>query len=379
MNNGEEYDIAIIGGGLAGLSLAIQSADAGYKTVLFEKEEYPFHKVCGEYISNESFDFLKRTGIDLPSLSLPYINQLQVSDGYGKAFHFPLDSGGFGISRFCLDNLLYQQALMKGVAVFIKTKVSDVVYEKDGFIITADHRTYRAKTACGAYGKRSNIDIQWQRNFAQQKPNKLNNYIGIKYHIRYPHPADTIALHNFRDGYCGLSQIEDDKCCLCYLTTANNLKTYSNRIAVMEKELLSQNPFLKHIFSEAIFLYKQPLAISQISFEKKSQVENRLLMLGDAAGLITPLCGNGMSMAMHASVLAFQSINSFLKGNISRSEMEGRYRQQWKQQFAKRLSAGRMIQRLFGGTASTSFFLKTMQAFPALARTIIEATHGKPF
>ena len=43
-----QYDIAIIGGGLAGLSLAIQGADKGYKTVVFEKEQYPFHKVCGE-------------------------------------------------------------------------------------------------------------------------------------------------------------------------------------------------------------------------------------------------------------------------------------------------------------------------------------------
>ena len=44
------YDIAIIGGGLAGLTLAIQGADKGYHVVLFEKEAYPFHKVCGEYI-----------------------------------------------------------------------------------------------------------------------------------------------------------------------------------------------------------------------------------------------------------------------------------------------------------------------------------------
>jgi len=61
MNN--EFDIAIIGGGLAGLSLSIQCANAGYRTLLFEKETYPFHKVCGEYISNESFPFLEKLGV----------------------------------------------------------------------------------------------------------------------------------------------------------------------------------------------------------------------------------------------------------------------------------------------------------------------------
>ncbi len=379
MYNNETYDIAIIGGGLAGLSLVIQAADAGYKTILFEREQYPFHKVCGEYISNESYDFIERLGVNLSSLSLPNISKLTISDATGKAYHFSLDLGGFGVSRYCLDNLLYKVALSKGATVLTKTKVNDVIYENDGFIITTANETYHAKIACGAYGKRSNLDIQWKRNFAQQKPNKLNNYIGIKYHIRYSFANDTIALHNFKDGYCGISKIEDDVCCLCYLTTANNLKQYNNSIKEMEQQLLSQNSFLKDIFSNATFLYSQPLAISQVSFDKKSQVENGVLMLGDTAGLITPLCGNGMSMAMHSSVLAFQNMHLFLQGKIVRNEMERSYTTQWQQQFAKRLYVGRMIQRVFGGTTSTALFLRTMKAVPTLAKTIIKATHGKPF
>ena len=54
-----DYDIGIVGGGLAGLCLALLSVDAGYSVVLFEKEQYPFNKVCGEYISLESWNFLE--------------------------------------------------------------------------------------------------------------------------------------------------------------------------------------------------------------------------------------------------------------------------------------------------------------------------------
>ncbi|HSU51462.1 MAG TPA: FAD-dependent oxidoreductase, partial [Segetibacter sp.] len=74
------YDLAIIGGGLAGLSLAIQCAEEGFKVVLFEKENYPFHKVCGEYISFESWPFLERLGVDLKALHLPVIKKLNLSD-----------------------------------------------------------------------------------------------------------------------------------------------------------------------------------------------------------------------------------------------------------------------------------------------------------
>ncbi|MGZ4157476.1 MAG: FAD-dependent oxidoreductase, partial [Bacteroidia bacterium] len=51
MSESKTYQVSIIGGGLAGLTLAVQLADAGYSCVLFEKNKYPFHKVCGEYIS----------------------------------------------------------------------------------------------------------------------------------------------------------------------------------------------------------------------------------------------------------------------------------------------------------------------------------------
>ncbi len=67
------YDAAIVGGGLAGLSLAIQLSKKGYQVLLFEKEIYPFHKVCGEYISMESWDFLTALGLPLGEWNLPRI------------------------------------------------------------------------------------------------------------------------------------------------------------------------------------------------------------------------------------------------------------------------------------------------------------------
>ena len=119
--------------------------------------------------------------------------------------------------------------------------------------------------------------MKWSRPFVQHKPNKLNNYIGVKYHVRTEHPADLIALHNFSNGYCGISQIEDNKYCLCYLTTADNLKQCDNSIEQMEKKILSKNPFLEKIFSNADFILEEPVIISQISFDRKTQVEEHVL------------------------------------------------------------------------------------------------------
>jgi flavin-dependent dehydrogenase len=379
MNSQTSCDIAIIGGGLAGLTFAIQAADAGYHVMLFEKENYPFHKVCGEYISMESHDFLERCGVPLEDWSLPRINKLQVSDTKGKLYDFKLALGGFGVSRYQLDNALYELALKKGVTVFTGCKVNDVLYAGDEFIIQTNQSEHTARIAAGCFGKRSNLDVKWNRAFASAKPNKINNFVGVKYHIKYPQPADTISLHNFSNGYCGISRVENDTCCLCYLTTAENLRHAGNSIVEMEKQLLSKNAQLKAIFENATYLYEQPLAISQISFQQKTQVENHILMLGDAAGMITPLCGNGMSMAMHAGKIAFENARLYLSGQLNRAGLEKQYEMQWRQQFGTRMRVGRAVQSFFGGSWSTSFFLRTMRAFPKFSGMVIEQTHGKPF
>ena len=378
-NHQYDYDMAIIGGGLAGLTLAIQGASVGYRVIVFEKESYPFHKVCGEYISIESWDFLIRCGVPLTDWCLPMINRLTVSDTKGKEYDFKLPLGGFGVSRYQLDNALYEIALQKGVTIVTSCKVNDVIYEDDYFTIQTISSNFTARVAAGCFGKRSNLDVKWNRSFTAAKPTKINNFIGVKYHIQYPHPADTITLHNFKNGYCGMSRIENNMSCLCYLTTAENLRNSGNSIPEMEKKILAGNKQLKKIFNEATYLYEQPLTISQISFQQKAQVENHLLMLGDAAGMITPLCGNGMSMAMHAGKIAFDNIRLFLSGQISRTGMEKQYEKQWQQQFGLRTRVGRTVQYFFGGRSATSVFLKTMHAFPKYSRMVIAQTHGKPF
>ncbi len=378
MNAETTYDIAIVGGGLAGLSAAIQLSEKHYRVILFEKEQYPFHRVCGEYISMESFDFLEKLGLPLSEMNLPMIRKLVVTAPSGFTLKQGLPLGGFGISRFTLDEKLKNIALHSGVTVMENCKVEDVTFSNELFQISTTNGLFKAKDCCGSFGKRSNIDVRWKRNFVTQPPNKLNNYIGVKYHVETDFPLDTIALHNFNNGYCGISAIENNKYCLCYLTTAANLKESDNSIDLLEKNILSQNPELQKIFSTAKKTVG-PTTISQISFQQKSIVENHILMMGDAAGMITPLCGNGMSMALHGSKIAAEHIQLFLENKISRNEMEIAYTAKWKLLFARRLKTGRIIQGLFGKPSITNLFVKTASKFPSLTRWLIKQTHGQPF
>jgi menaquinone-9 beta-reductase len=373
------YDTAIIGGGLAGLSLSILLAKQNHSVLLIEKETYPFHKVCGEYISLESWDFLsKEIGVPLQDLKLPIIKKLMVTAPNGNTLHSNLDLGGFGISRYTLDNILQQIAKEHGVTILEACKAENIILENDIFTITTNKGNFTSKLCCGSWGKRSNVDIKWKRSFTTKTSDKLNNFIGVKYHVKTDFPNDVIALHNFKDGYCGISQIEDGKHCICYLTKARNLKK-AGSIEKMEAEILSENPYLKKLFATATKLYDAPVTISQISFSKKNCIENNVLMLGDAGGMITPLCGNGMSIAMHTAKITAKIVNDYLQNKITRAALEKNYTKTWNENFATRIKIGKAVQYLFGRKATTNIFIAIMKMSKGLTNLLIKSTHGKGF
>ena len=147
----------------------------------------------------------------------------------------------------------------------------------------------------------------------------------------------------------------------------------------MEKNVLYKNKNLEQIFTQAEYLYAEPLVISQVSFAHKEQVAGNMLLCGDSAGLITPLCGNGMSMALEASSIAAPLADLFLRGDISRKEMQSQYKTKWNNNFSKRLKLGRTVQAMFGNNLVTSAFLQSCKIIPPLADFLIRQSHGQPF
>ena len=366
--------VIICGGGLSGLIAANQLAIAGIGVIVIEKNEYPFHRVCGEYISNETIPFLKSLDLFPSEFNPPAITRFQLTSINGKSAQLPLDTGGFGISRYSFDDFLYRNARERGAQFLLNTEAAHIGFDNDQFIVKAGERILQGNVVIGSFGKRSRLDISMKREFIQ----KRSPYTGIKYHVRTDQPSDLISLHNFNDGYCGISQVEDQKFTLCYLTHRDNLKKYGN-IKVMEEAVLFKNPFLKSLFLNSEFLYERPEVINEISFATKQPVENHVLMAGDAAGMITPLCGNGMALAIHSAKLVSELVIKFFAREITREQMEHLYHKKWNYFFARRLWVGRQIQQLFGAEWTSNLAVNLMQHVKPVAGFLIRQTHGKPF
>ncbi len=376
----QHYECIIIGGGLGGLTLAIQLAKKGYQVALLEKERYPYHKVCGEYIAMESWNYLESCGIPLTELNLPRLQKLTVSAPNGNYIKHQLNPGGFGISRYKLDFLLANEAKKNGVILIENCKVQNIINQTPTiYEAQTDQGNFTTQTVIGSYGKRSNLDVKLNRDFIKNKAKGLDNYIGIKYHVKANIPEDAIELHNFENGYCGISKIEDDRYCMCYLTTAQNLKQYQGNIKLMEENILYKNVFLKKYFTQFESFYNEPLAISQINFSNKTQSENGIIMLGDAAGLITPLCGNGMSMAMHASKILSNLLPYYFENEINKNQLLEKYTYSWQKQFGTRLWVGRKIQKMFGNPILTNLLITALKPMPFAVSKLVSLTHGKSY
>ncbi len=360
---------------MAGLVAAIDLAKRGMDCTLFERKRYPFHRVCGEYISNEVIPYLQSLGAFPESFSPPRFTRLQLTSVNGALAEIPLDLGGFGISRFSLDAFLVERARTLGATVVDNTEVTSLAFEGDGFDLQTMGKTMRADVVLGSFGKRSRLDVQLARTFIK----KRSPYVGVKYHLRTDHPADVIALHNFKDGYCGISRIEEGKTNLCYLTHRDNVKRYGH-IPEMEKAVLYRNPFLKRIFTESDFLFDKPEVINEITFETKEPVHHHVLMTGDAAGMITPLCGNGMAMAIHSAKVVSAYVHRFCTDPAyGREEMEADYSAQWNALFKNRLWAGRQIQNLFGREWTSNLAVQLARHVKPVAHFLMKKTHGQAF
>ena len=198
-------DVIIVGGGLSGLTAAIHLSKSGLKVLIIEKQSFPRHKVCGEYLSQEVLPYLDWLGLDLFQKNPAIIKRVEVSTIRGNLIKSKLEQGGIGISRFTLDTFMLEKAITNGCILMQDTVLSINQLELSARVLTEKHGLIRARKVLAAYGKRSNLDLSQNRPFLR----KDSSWLGIKAHYRGNFPTDLVALHHFRGGYCGVSKFNN--------------------------------------------------------------------------------------------------------------------------------------------------------------------------
>jgi flavin-dependent dehydrogenase len=171
--------------------------------------------------------------------------------------------------------------------------------------------------------------------------------------------------------------VEEGRINICYLANYETFKTHKS-IDAYEQEVVRKNPLLNEILDRVTPAFERPLTISQISFSAKENVCDHVLMSGDSAGMIHPLCGNGMGMAIvSAQLLSTAILAYFAAGQKDRTRLEQDYTRHWQSHFQKRLLFGRAFNTLFYRPQLFAGAISLLTIMPGMLPFFIRQTHGE--
>ena len=183
---------------------------------------------------------------------------------------------------------------------------------------------------------------------------------------------NVIELYAFRRGYLGVSRVEGGLTNVCGLVHASRLAQHKGRwdtfvARIREEELPLDAMYARLEPAQEHFLSSEP-----VIFRARSAVEHGVFMVGDASGVIDPLTGNGMAMAIQSAFLAAPYIERALD---DRTRAENEYREQHWATFAPRIAWSRRVAYLLSRPALLDIALAGMRS-RAIGEFLLRKTRG---
>ena len=381
-----EVDILVVGGGLAGSAVATLLSKSGRDVLLVERSSFPRDKLCGEFLSPESQGILRSMEIlDRVEKARPArITRARFVGPSGRTVPITLPAPAYGISRKHLDTELFDAAKAAGSQAWTLSEVSGLVRVEDGHEVEVrrDGKVVRvrARVVVCAHGRRGRPDHALSRSFLTES----HPFIGLKRHHR---PADDIAgraladeledhveIYPFHGGYCGMSFIETGEVNVCLLAHQDLVRDASSGWDSVVAALSAQSPPLAARLSALVPTDPQPLAVAAVPFSPKSRYEQGVFFVGDAAGMIAPLAGDGQAMALDSGRRLAGLLGD--AASADRDELGRRWSREWRKHYGTRMALAARIQRLLLKPGSAEWTIRIIGGVPGLPDLLGRLTRG---
>ncbi|WP_239619220.1 NAD(P)/FAD-dependent oxidoreductase [Cohnella mopanensis] len=372
-----EFDAIVIGAGIAGSSMAYSLAKQGWQVALIDKDTFPRHKACGEFLSPESLGTLKALNLDgvVASLEPSPITRVRLHTDRGVSLEIPLFAPAMGLSRQALDASIQLSAQQRGVSVYTGTTVTEVTKSWTGHHVELSSKDGRTQlyshTVIAAWGRRPLHGFQG----SEQKPSK-RSYVGIKSHYTRFDSDPAVDLYFFQGGYIGIAPIEGGRLNVAALLANPVFHRLggTDAIASILKNAGERIPTLRRRLEQTSAVPGSHAATFPVIIRPEPKGWNGIPCVGDAVAVIPPFCGDGMAMALRSVELCAPIANSYLQGDCTYSEWRNTYNERIKQQFSGALRWGSLMERLLTNSALSSWLLRLGSMMPGTAEKLVRAT-----
>jgi flavin-dependent dehydrogenase len=297
-------DLLVVGGGPAGLATAIHGAKAGLEVVVVERRSGPIDKACGEGLMPHTLRHLDRLGVH------PYgkpFRGISYRDG-NRHVEAPFRHGaGRGVRRTVLHGALLDAATSAGVQI-CRDEVSEI--SQDPTCVQAGR--WRARYLAAADGLHSPI----RRSLGLERPSPGPRRWGIRRHVQIAPWSDCVEVHWAPGAEAYVTPIADDCVGVAMLTShRGRFDSHLEGFPALRARIEGRP-------------HEPDRAAGPLRQRVSSRTAGRVLLVGDAAGYVDALTGEGLGLAFGAAELLVNCVIADRPADYDRQwrQMTRRYR-----------------------------------------------------
>lgn len=292
------FDVAIVGGGPAGATCAAFCADAGWRTLLLERDAFPREKVCGDCLNPACWPVLERLRVSERVRGLPHgrLSRVDFISIAGRTVSVGLpDDAEIAVKRSLFDELLLNRAIEAGAKVHQRVTISTIARQNSatGWILRSAGDLFEARVLVAADGRNSTV-----ARLLRLLPPIEKERIALQTHVPRPLDfGDRVVLQFLHEGYSGQAPVTQDQLNLCLVGRAATIPAL--RRWAEERFGVPHD----HVWRSITPLRRRALPAADSS----------LFLIGDAARVVEPFTGEGIYYALRSGELAATAIDSLLK------------------------------------------------------------------
>ncbi len=375
-----QFDVAVVGAGPAGSAAAYFLASGGLRVAVLDKSNFPRDKTCGDGLTLRALSVLRAMGIlqQVEKQAFPCSGvTIRNSDQHGFRLDFsnPDESPQhlLILPRLTLDEILLQHAVNAGAEFFPHAKVVDVIDEKGSDLVLGIEKKPPLKSRLAVLATGANIALLQKTGLLKRTP--PINRAARAYFENVEDLDDTITLFFDgvqRPGYGWVFPTSPNSANIGCGVFFDSHKPQTTHL----KHLLESNPYIRRILRNAHQAGSIKGYILRTDFSMSLSGTGRILVTGEAVGLVNPITGEGIDYALESAQLAGRAILSGLNHGLDPTRIQKNYRIVLRKKFQNLFFFSRLVQRVYLRDGILDRALIRVEQKPHLQNLIIHACFG---